>query len=564
MDRARHVTDRPWLKFYPAGVPTDVAPAIYPSLVALVDESLQRHRARPACRFMGRMLSFAQLDEMSRALAAWLQTQALSRGDRVAIMLPNVPQYPVAVAAVLRAGMVVVNVNPALTPRELEHQLRDAGARAIVVLESHAAALVQVLASVPTQTVVVASMGDLLGRVKGAVVNHIARRVHKAPAAPDVPGAVRFNDALRAGRLRAFVPPAVGPDDIALLQYTGGTGGAARAAVLLHRSLVATVLQCEAWLQPALARMPAGEPVGMVCALPLHHGCAFTLNLLLGLRLGACNLLVPDPRDIGGLLRDLAGQRFHVLPAVDSLLLAIARHPDCTKVDWTGLRVCLGGGMPLRSSTARLWLEKTGCAVAEGYGLTEAGPLVTCNPLDGSPPSGTVGLPLPATEVAVLDDAGQPLPAGSAGEVAVRGPQVMAGYWQRPDETARVMTADGWLRSGDVGAMDERGQLRLVDRKKDTILVSGFSVYPNEVEQVIAQMPGVLECAAVAMADDRAGEVVRVVIVRRDPRLTEADIRAHCEANLTGYKRPRRVEFRDALPKSPVGKVLRRELRDAA
>jgi long-chain acyl-CoA synthetase len=564
MDRARHVTDRPWLKHYPAGVPADVRTDLYPSLVALMEESFRRHEALPAYRFMGRTLSFGEIDELSRALAAWLQAQPLARGDRVAIMMPNVPQYPVAVAAVLRAGMVVVNVNPLYTPRELEHQLRDSGAKAIVVLENFAATLEPVLASVPTTTVLLAAMGDLLGLVKGTVVNHVVRHRRRLVPPYRIPGAVRFNDALRLGRDRALVAPAVGPDDIAVLQYTGGTTGVAKGAVLLHRNLVANILQCEAWYQPALARITGGEQMTIVCALPLYHIFAFNINMMLGLRMGGCNILIPNPRDVAALLKALAGQRFHSFPAVNTLFNAIAHHPDFGRVDWSALRISVGGGMAVLGATARLWLEKTGCPIVEGYGLSEASPSVTCNPVDSSAFSGTVGLPLPATEVTLLDDAGQPLPAGSAGEIAIRGPQVMPGYWQRPDETAKVMTTDGWLRTGDVGLMDERGHVRLVDRKKDMILVSGFNVYPNEVEEVIAQMPGVLECAAVGMPDDKAGEVVRVIVVRKDPAVTEAAIRAHCEANLTGYKRPRRVEFRDELPKTPVGKVLRRELRDAA
>ena len=555
--------DKPWLKHYPAGVPAAVRADACPSLVALIDEALRVHAALPAYRFMGRTITFAQIDDASRALAAWLQGQGLARGDRVAIMLPNVPQYPVAAVAVLRAGMVVVNVNPRYAPRELEHQLKDAGAKAIVVLENFAAALEQVLPVVPTRTIVLAAMGDMLGPLKGAFVDHIVRRVRKLVPAFRLPGAVRFGDAVKAGRSSAWTPAIPAPDDIALLQYTGGTTGVSKGAVLLHRNLVANVLQSEAWYRPALGRIPAGEQVATVCALPLTHPYGFSANMMLGLRMGGCGILIPNVRDTAALLHELSHERFHSFPGVDTLFGAILAHPDFDKVDWSHLRLCVGGAMAVQGSTARRWLERTGCPIVEGYGLTEAGPCVTCNPVDSGAHSGSIGLPLPGTELAVLDDAGRPLPPGSAGEIAVRGPQVMAGYWQRPEETARVMTADGWLRTGDVGVMDERGYCRIVDRKKDMILVSGFNVYPNEVEDVITKLPGVLECAAVGVPDDRVGEIVKAVIVRRDPALTEADVRAHCEANLTGYKRPRMIEFRDELPKSTVGKVLRRELRNA-
>jgi long-chain acyl-CoA synthetase len=556
--------DKPWLKHYPAGVPAEVRTDAVPSLVGLMEDSFRTHRALPAYRFMGRAFSFAQIDEMSLALAAWLQAQGLVRGDRVAVMLPNVPQYPVAVAAILRAGLVVVNVNPLYTPRQLEHQLKDSGAKAIVILENFASVLEQVLPAVPTKTVLLAAMGDLLGPLKGRLVNHVVRRLRKLVPPFRLPGAVRFGDALKAGRGMTLQPAPVGPDDIAVLQYTGGTTGVSKGAVLLHRNLVANVLQSEAWYQPALKKIPPGEQVVTVCALPLYHIFGFTANMMLGLRMGGCNILIPNARDIPALLKDLSTQRFHSFPAVNTLFNAIVHHPDFAKVDWRHLKISVGGGMAVQSATARLWLDKTGCPIVEGYGLSETSPSATCNPVDSEAYSGTIGLPLPGTDLAVLDDTGQPLPPGTPGEIAIRGPQVMAGYWQRPDETAKVMTADGWFRTGDIGTMDERGQFRIVDRKKDMILVSGFNVYPNEVEDVITQMPGVLECAAIGVPDTRAGELVKAIVVRRDAAVTEADIRAHCEANLTGYKRPRVIEFRDELPKSTVGKILRRELRDAA
>jgi long-chain acyl-CoA synthetase len=478
-------------------------------------------------------------------------------------MLPNVPQYPVAVSAILRAGYVVVNVNPLYTPRELEHQLKDSGAKAIVVLENFAATLAQVIDAVPTKHVVLAAMGDTLGFVKGRLVNHVVRKVRKLVPEFSLPGAVRFNEAVAQGRRKTYTPPRIGPDDIAVLQYTGGTTGVSKGAVLLHRNLVANLLQAEAWNQPALKKIPPGEQIVTVCALPLYHIFGFNINMMLGMRMGGCNLLIANPRDIPAMLKELSQQRFHSLPAVNTLFNALANHPDFDKVDWSALKLSVGGGMAVQQATARLWLEKTGCPICEGYGLSETSPSATCNPVDATAYSGNIGLPLPNTELTLLDDDGREVPIGTPGEIAIRGPQVMAGYWQRPDETAKVMTADGFFRSGDIGVVDERGYFRIVDRKKDMILVSGFNVYPNEVEDVMTQMPGVLECAAVGIADAKAGEAVKLVIVRKDPSVDEAGVRAYCEANLTGYKRPKVVEFRTELPKTPVGKILRRELRDA-
>jgi len=555
-----------WLKQYPAGVPATIATDVYPSLVALVEESFRTYQAQTAYKFMGASFSFGAIDEASRALAAWLQGQGLVRGDRAAIMMPNVPQYPVAVAAILRAGLVVVNVNPLYTPRELEHQLKDSGAKAIIVLENFAGVLAQVIDHVPTKTVVLAAMGDMLGFIKGAVVNHVVRRVKKLVPAYSLPAgvsSVRFNDALGQGRRMTLQPAAVGPDDIAVLQYTGGTTGVSKGAVLLHKHLVANILQAEAWYQPALKKIPAGTQVVTVCALPLYHIFGFNTNMMLGLRMGGCNILIPNPRDIPALLKDLAAQPFHSLPAVNTLFTALANHPDFDKVDWSHLKISVGGGMAVTAGTARLWLEKTGCPICEGYGLSETSPSATCNPVDASAYSGSIGLPMPNTELALLDDDGHEVGPGQAGEIAIRGPQVMAGYWQRPDETAKVMTANGFFRTGDVGVVDERGYFRIVDRKKDMILVSGFNVYPNEIEDVLSQMPGVLECAAVGIADAKTGEAVKVVIVKKDSALTDNDVRSFCEANLTGYKRPRVIEFRSDLPKTTVGKILRRELREA-
>jgi long-chain acyl-CoA synthetase len=552
-----------WLKQYPPGVPAEVKVDVYPSLIALLEESFRKYHDLPAYVFMGKTITYGQVDDLSRAFAAYLQSLGLARGDRVAIMMPNVPQYPVAVAGILRAGYVVVNVNPLYTPRELEHQLKDSGAKAIVIIENFAVTLQQVMAAVPTRHVVLASMGDMLGFVKGLIVNHVVRNVKKMVPAFDLPGAVRFKDAVAHGRGKPYTAPSVGPDDVAVLQYTGGTTGVSKGAVLLHRNLIANLLQAEAWYQPALKKIAQGEQIVTVCALPLYHIFGFNTNMMLGMRMGGCNILIANPRDIAGTLKELSKYKFHSFPAVNTLFNAMVNHPDFAAVDWSSLKISVGGGMAVQSATAKQWLEKTGCPIVEGYGLSETSPSATCNPVDSAAYSGNIGLPMPNTELALLDDEGREVPPGTPGEIAIRGPQVMAGYWQRPDETAKVMTADGFFRTGDIGTVDERGYFKIVDRKKDMILVSGFNVYPNEVEDVITQMPGVLECAAVGVPDEKAGEAVKVVIVRKDDKITAADVKAYCESNLTGYKRPRIVEFRSELPKTPVGKILRRELRDA-
>jgi long-chain acyl-CoA synthetase len=479
-------------------------------------------------------------------------------------MMPNVPQYPVAVAGILRAGMVVVNVNPLYTPRELEHQLKDSGAKAIVIVENFAATLQKVIANVPTKTVILTALGDMLGFPKSLIVNYVVRKVKKMVPAFELPGAVSFNAALTQGRGKTLRAEAMGPDDIAVLQYTGGTTGVSKGAVLLHRNLVANILQAEAWYQPALKKIPAGEQIVTICALPLYHIFGFNTNMMLSMRMGGCNILIANPRDLPAVFKELAGLKFHSFPAVNTLFGAMAHHPEFGSVDWRSLVISVGGGMAVQSGTAKLWLEKTGCPIVEGYGLSETSPSATCNPVDSTAFSGNIGLPMPNTELTLLDDEGNEVPLGMPGEIAIRGPQVMAGYWQRPDETAKVMTADGFFRTGDIGVVDERGYFKVVDRKKDMILVSGFNVYPNEVEDVVSQMDGVLECAAVGVPDAKAGEAVKLILVRSDPALTEAQVRAYCEANLTGYKRPKIVEFRTDLPKTPVGKILRRELRDKA
>jgi long-chain acyl-CoA synthetase len=557
------MTDRPWLAAYPQGVPADIDPTQYASLVALMDEAFRQYADRVAYSFMGKDISFAQTDALSRAFAAYLQGQGLVKGDRVAIMMPNVPQYPVVVAAVLRAGFVVVNVNPLYTPRELEHQLKDSGSKAIVIIENFATTLQSCIANTPVKHVVLCAMGDQLGFLKGMLVNYVVRNVKKLVPEYSLPGAVRFNDAIAKGQRGTFKPVDIKPDDIALLQYTGGTTGVSKGAVLLHRNVIANVLQAEAWNEPVMKSLPAGEQPTSICALPLYHIFAFTVNMMLGMRTGGKVILIPNPRDLPAVLKELSKHTFHSFPAVNTLFNGLANHPDFNTVNWKNLRVSVGGGMAVQGAVAKLWLEKTGCPICEGYGLSETSPIVSCNPVTAKEFTGTIGAPLPSTLIKLLDDDGREVTTlGQSGEIAIKGPQVMAGYWQRPDETAKVMTEDGYFKSGDVGVMDARGFFKIVDRKKDMVLVSGFNVYPNEVEEVVADMPGVLECAVVGVPDEKTGEAVKLVIVKKDPALTEAQVKEYCKANLTGYKQPKVIEFRTELPKTPVGKILRRELRD--
>ena len=554
--------DRPWLKAYPQGVPADIDASQYPSLVALMEESFKKYRNLVAYSFMGKDITFGQTDSLSVAFAAYLQGLGLAKGDRVAIMMPNVPQYPVAVAAILRAGFVVVNVNPLYTPRELEHQLKDSGAKAIVIVENFAHTLEQCIANTMVKHVVLCAMGDQLGLLKGALVNYVVRNVKKMVPAFNLPGAVRFNDALAQGARGTLKRPDIKPDDVALLQYTGGTTGISKGAVLLHRNVIANVLQSEAWNGPAMAGMAAGEQTTYVCALPLYHIFAFTVNMMLAMRTGGKNILIPNPRDLSAVLKELSKHTFHSFPAVNTLFNGLANHPDFNTVDWSHLKISLGGGMAVQSAVAKLWLEKTGCPICEGYGLSETSPSASCNPTNSKTFTGTIGVPLPSTWFKLLDDDGNEVAPGQPGEIAIKGPQVMAGYWQRPDETAKSMTPDGYFKSGDIGVQDENGFFKIVDRKKDMILVSGFNVYPNEVEEVVGQLEGVLECACVGVPDEKSGEAVKLVIVRKNPDLTEAQVREYCRVNLTGYKQPKVVEFRTDLPKTPVGKILRRELRD--
>jgi long-chain acyl-CoA synthetase len=556
-------SDRIWLSSYPAGVPADIDASIYPSLVALMEESFQKHANKVAYSFMGKDISFAQTDLLSQAFAAYLQSLGLAKGDRVAIMMPNVPQYPVAVAGILRAGFVVVNVNPLYTPRELEHQLKDSGAKAIVIIENFANTLEKCLEATSVKHVVLCAMGDQLGWLKGGLVNYVVRHVKKMVPPFNLPLAVRFNSAIAKGAGALFSKPAIHADEVAVLQYTGGTTGVSKGAVLLHRNLIANVLQSEAWNQPVMVKVPANEQPTGVCALPLYHIFAFTVGMMLSMRTGGKLILIPNPRDIPAVLKELAKHRIHSFPAVNTLFNGLANHPDFSTVDWSHLKVSVGGGTAVQSSVAKLWVDKTACPICEGYGLSETSPSASCNVVTDTAYTGTIGIPLPSTYMKLLDDDGNETPPGQSGEIAIKGPQVMAGYWQRPDETAKVMTADGYFKSGDIGTVDARGYFKIVDRKKDMILVSGFNVYPTEIEDVVAQLAGVLECACIGMADDQTGEAVKLVIVKKDPNLSEAAVRAHCKENLTGYKQPKVIEFRADLPKTPVGKILRRKLRDS-
>jgi long-chain acyl-CoA synthetase len=556
------MSERPWLSAYSPGVPQDIDPSQYVSLVQLMEESFQKFAARPAYSFMGREVTFAETDSLSGAFAAYLQGLGLAKGDRVAIMMPNVPQYPVAVAAILRAGYVIVNVNPLYTPRELEHQLKDSGSKAIVIVENFANTLEQCIANTPVQHVVLAAMGDMLGTLKGALVNYVVRNKKKLVPKYNLPTAVRFNDAIAQGRRSAFRKPEIKSDDVAVLQYTGGTTGVSKGAVLLHRNIIANVLQSEAFNKPVMDKVPGNEQSTSVCALPLYHIFAFTVGMMLSMRTGGKLILIPNPRDLPGVLKELSKHKFHSFPAVNTLFNGLANHPDFGKVDWSNLKVSVGGGMAVQGAVAKLWLDKTGCPICEGYGLSETSPSASCNPTTSTEYTGTIGVPLPSTYMKCIDDDGKEVPLGQPGEIAIKGPQVMAGYWQRPDETAKVMTPDGFFKSGDIGVQDERGYFKIVDRKKDMVLVSGFNVYPNEVEDVVAKLPGVMECAVVGVTDEKTGEAVKLVVVKKDPNLTEQQVRDYCRANLTGYKQPKVVEFRTDLPKTPVGKILRRELRE--
>ena len=553
--------ERIWLKQYPAGVPADIDVNQYSSLVELLEESFAKFADRKAFICMDKSISYRDLNEMSAALGAYLQSKGLAKGARVALMLPNVLQYPVSTAAVLRAGYAVVNVNPLYTPRELEHQLKDSGAEAIIVLENFATTVQQVIARTAVKHVIVGSMGDLLG-LKGVIVNLVIRKVKKMVPAWSIPGAVTFNDALAAGRGLKLSKPQLTREDVAFLQYTGGTTGVSKGATLLHRNILANVLQNDAWLQPALKKPPIVDQMIIVCALPLYHIFALTACYLLGVRAGATNLLIPNPRDMAGFVKELQKYQVSFFPAVNTLYNGLLNTPGFDKLDFSKLKISNGGGMATQKPVAEKWLAVTGCPLSEGYGLSETSPTLTCNPADTDKFSGSIGIPVPSTWLSIRDDDGKELPLGQAGEICAKGPQVMAGYWNRPEETANVMTADGYFRTGDIGVMDENGYTKIVDRKKDMILVSGFNVYPNEIEEVIASHPGVLECAVIGVQDAKSGEAVKAFIVKKDPNLTADEIIKFCGTQLTAYKVPKQIEFRTDLPKTNVGKILRRELRD--
>ncbi len=551
--------NRFWLSSYPEGVPSDIDPGPHRSLKSLIEAGLSEFKNLPAFSNMGATLSFGEVDELSRYFAAFLQSSAgLAPGDRVAVMLPNVLQYPVAVFGIHRAGMVVVNVNPMYTARELKHQLTDSGARAIVILENFAGTLQQVIGDTDVQTVIVTSLGDLFPPLKRWVTGFVVKRIKKLVAPFDIPDAIPFRRALADGRWQPFEDVEVSPDDVAFLQYTGGTTGVSKGAVLTHRNMLSNVLQGEAWFASSTTR---GADV-VITALPLYHVYSLTCNLLTFVKLGGHNILITNPRDLGSFLADLKRYPFTYISGVNTLFNALLNEPGFAQLDFRRLRISSAGGMAVQRAVAERWKQVTGSTLLQGYGLTETSPVVTANPAELEEFTGSVGLPLPSTDVSIRDEQGEPLGVGEVGEICVRGPQVMAGYWNRPTETAAVMLDGGWLRTGDLGRLDERGFLFIEDRKKDLIIVSGFNVYPNEIEDVVMRHPGVLEVAAVGVPDERAGEAVKIFVVKKDPSLTASALQDYCRGELTGYKVPRIVEFRDELPKSNVGKVLRRVLRD--
>ncbi|MFD0917125.1 long-chain-fatty-acid--CoA ligase [Pseudahrensia aquimaris] len=553
-----------WHKEYPAGVATDVDVSQYGSLVDLLEESFSKYRNDKAYVLMDKFLTYGELDEKSAAMGAYLQSLGLERGDRVAIMLPNVLQYPVACAAILRAGFIVVNVNPLYTERELEHQLNDSGAKAIIILENFATVLQQVVARTPVKHTIVASIGEMLGFPKGAIVNFVLRNIKKAVPGYSLPGSVKFKDALAKGAGKTLQKAQLSGDDVAVLQYTGGTTGLSKGATLLHSTLIAALLASEQWLKPGLQRKPIEGQMTFICALPLYHVFAFVSCSLLATKAGGLCVLIPNPRDLDASIKEMAKYRFHIMPAVNTLFNGLAAHPEFAKLDFSQLRISNGGGMAVTKAVAERWLEITGCAICEGYGLTETSSGITCNPTNTDAFTGTVGLPMPGVHVKMVDDDGNEVPIGERGEIAIKGPQVMRDYWQQPEASEAAFTKDGFFLSGDIGIMEPNGYARIVDRKKDMIIVSGFNVFPNELEDVAGSCPGVLECACVGVPDEKSGEAIKLFVVKSDPNLSEADVRAYCTEHLTGYKKPKYIEFRDEFPKTNVGKILRRELRDEA
>jgi long-chain acyl-CoA synthetase len=556
--------ERPWLRHYPSGVAAEIDASKCRSLVTILEESFQAHRGQDAFVCMGKTLTYNNIDETSRAFAAWLQSKELKRGARVAIMMPNVLQYPIAIAAILRAGFTVVNVNPLYKPRELEFQLADSGAEAIIVLENFASVLQEALPRTHIKHVVIASLGEMLGTIKGTLVNLVVRHVKKLVPPFAIPNATAFNAALDLGRQLSLVQPEIGPDDVAFLQYTGGTTGVSKGAVLLHRNLVANMLQVEAWHVPIVALPPPVEHLIIVTALPLYHIFALTACFLFGIRSGGLCVLITNPRDIPGLIKEMSKYRVTMFPAVNTLYNALLNHPDFGKLDWSLLKAAVAGGMAVQKTVAEAWFKATGRPIIEGYGLSETSPLLCCNRGDITEWSGTIGLPVPSTDISIRDDDNNEMPPGERGEICARGPQVMPGYWQRPEETAQVMTVDGFFRTGDIGVMDTQGRITIVDRKKDMISVSGFKVFPNEVEDVAMMQGGVLECAAVGVPDLHSGEAVKLFAVKKAPDINVEDLRRFMAGKLAGYKMPKYIEFRDELPKTNVGKILRRALRDGA
>ncbi len=552
---------KPWLKSYPQNVPAQIGPLEHASLGELLEKACAEFGPHPAWTMMGKSITYSQLLALSDQVGAWLQAQGLVKGDRVAIMMPNVLQYPVALLGALRAGYTVVNVNPLYTPRELEHQLKDSGAKAIFILENFAHTLQAVAGKTQVKHVVVTSMGEMLGGLKGAIVNLVVRRVKKMVPAWSLPGHVTFGKVLSAGAGNKIKDAKVGHADVAFLQYTGGTTGVSKGATLTHGNVLSNVAQNQAWLEALYAKKGRLDHPVYICALPLYHIFALTVNAVVGMSVGAQNVLIPNPRDIPGFVKELQKYKFNFFPGLNTLFNGLLNNEDFRKLDFSSLQHTVGGGMAVQAPVAERWRQVTGTVIAEGYGLSETSPVATANRFDGDKFTGTIGLPLPSTEIAIRDDDGKDLPLGEVGEICIRGPQVMAGYWNRPDETEKVMTADGFFRSGDMGFMDQDGYTKIVDRKKDMILVSGFNVYPNEVEEVAVGHEGVLEAAAVGIPDANSGEAVKLFVVKRDPNLTEQQVKDWCAQNLTNYKRPKVVEFRSELPKTNVGKILRRELR---
>ncbi len=557
--------DKIWLKSYPPGVPHDIDPTQYRSVPHLLEESFKKNAARPFSVGMDRWMTYGQLDNLSAALGAWLQSQGLEPGARVALMLPNVPQFAVTMAGILRAGYTCVNVNPLYTARELEHQLKDSGATTIVILENFAHTLQSVIDKTPVKTVVMAPMGDLLGAVYGRWITFAVRHLAKMVPAYEIPltggrKVVPFADVLAKGSSMQLRPSQATLESTAFLQYTGGTTGLSKGAVLTHRNIVAATLQAEAWFTPALSRVGDPTKINSIAALPLYHIFALTLCLL-AIRQGSHLTLIPNPRDFGKFIEVLKKRTFHMLPAVNTLFNALLQHPQFKNLDFSHLYVSQAGGMAASSGTAKHWKETTGSTMIEGWGMSETCAIGTNNPVTASEFSGNIGLPLPSIDIAIKDDDGNSLAIGASGEICIRGPNVMTGYYNQPEENAKAFTADGFMRTGDVGIMDAQGYTRIVDRKKDMIIVSGFNVFPNELENVISLCPGVVECAAIGIADEKQGEAIKIFIVKNDPMLSEEDVHKYCHDNLTGYKRPKYIEFRDDLPQTNVGKILRRELR---